>query len=362
MPTAADPASALPQALLDRLKTEVMDAGLCVACGACLGLCPHIIFYDGQVAAPDECGLAEGRCYDLCPQALEPGPEARRQALLAAAGQEMSPPSPPLGPYTAAWQARATAPDLAERGQYGGVVSTLVLLALESGLIGEAVLTRAGLRGAPGGVRVRDRAGVLAAAGSVYAAGGSLMALNQALAEEADHRLGVVGLPCQALAAASMKAHPAYPAAAARLGLVIGLFCTWNLPARGLRRLLEQEGISGPVKKYDIPPPPAEVFVVETEAGVKEIPLAKVRELTLAGCALCPDMTAELADLSVGAVEGRPGWNTVLVRTPAGAELWDLAQARGLVEVEPVAEDSLEHLRTAAAGKYARAQAAWKER
>jgi coenzyme F420 hydrogenase subunit beta len=346
-------------AQLDRLKTEVLDAGLCVACGACVGLCPHLIFHDGLVAAPDDCGLSQGRCYDLCPQALEPGQEAKRNELHSLRGQKLE---PPLGPYRAAWQAKATATDLEGKVQYGGVVSTLTALALEQGLIDEAVLTQAGKRGAPQGARVRDRAGVLTAAGSLYAAGGSLQALNLALAEDAGHKLGLVGLPCQALAAASMKAHPDYPAAAQRLGLVIGLFCTWNLSARGLRALLAAEDVGGPVKKYDIPPPPAEIFVVETDAGTKEIPLTKVREKTLPGCALCPDMTAELADISVGAVEGRPGWNTVLVRSEVGETLLNEADKLGLITLEEPARESLDHLRMAAEGKRARTAAAWKER
>jgi coenzyme F420 hydrogenase subunit beta len=188
------------------------------------------------------------------------------------------------------------------------------------------------------------------------------MALNQALAEEKDHCLLLVGLPCQALAAASMKAHPRYPAAGERLALVIGLFCTWNLPVRGLRALLQEEGISGPVEKYDIPPPPAQVFWVKTPQGEFEVPLDRVREKTLAGCALCPDMTAELSDISVGALEGRPGWNTVLVRTLRGAELLAQAQKQGLVLLEPAEEASLEHLRASAQAKRRRAQAAWRQR
>jgi coenzyme F420 hydrogenase subunit beta len=348
-----------PAARLDRLKSEVLDAGLCVACGACVGLCPHLLFYDGRVAAPDDCGLAQGRCYDICPQALEPGQEARRKELHSLAGQE---PAPPLGPYLAIWQAKANSPDLAGKVQYGGVVSELMSLALDTGMVGETVLTKTGQRGAPEGARARDRAGVLEAAGSIYAAGGALASLNQALAEDSGHKLGLVGLPCQALSAAAMKAHPDYPAAAQRLGLVIGLFCTWNLPARGLRALLAAEGVGGPVKKYDIPPPPAEVFLVETASDSKEIPLAKVREKTLPGCALCPDMTAELADLSVGAVEGRPGWNTLIVRTPLGQSLVDEAAKQGLLTLEEPAQESIEHLRGAAEGKRGRAVAAWKER
>lgn len=357
MATAAQvPAS---QACLDRLVSQVIAPGLCVACGACLGLCPHLIFLDGQVAAPDPCGLDQGRCLELCP--LDPGrdPASRRRELHAALGSAYE---PPLGPVLEAWQGRAVAPDLQGKVQYGGVVSELLSLALEEGLVGEAVVTVPGERGAPQGGRARSRAEVLAAAGSIYAGGGALGELNRALAQEASHPLAVVGLPCQVLATASMKAHPRYPAAAQRLGLVIGLFCTMNLPARGLRSLLQEEGVEGPVVKSDFPPPPAGIYQVWTQEGYHEVDIEKVRDIRFAGCAYCPDLTAELADLSVGAREGQPGLNTILVRTPAGAELIKRAMGLGRLELEPAAGESLEHLREAARNKRARAEQALKER
>lgn len=351
--------SATPAAAsLECLRAQVLDAGLCVACGACVGLCPHLVFYDGQVAAPDACGLGDGRCLDLCPQAPQAAFDQKRQDLLAGQGR---PWQGPLGPMQEACWARSLETDLAGKAQYGGVVSTLVSLALQEGLIGEAVLTQAGQRGAPEGARARSRAEVLACAGSIYSAGAGLSALNQALAELEDHPLGVVALPCQSLGAAAMAAHPRY-ARASRLALVIGLFCTLNLSARGLRQVLAQAGVVDPVLKADFPPPPAGVMEITTHAGTTAIPLDKVYPVMLKGCAQCPDLTAEMADISVGAAEGLPGWNTVIVRSPRGRQLMNLALAKGLLETQPVPAQSWEHLSTAAANKRARAQAAAKER
>jgi coenzyme F420 hydrogenase subunit beta len=356
--TSALAASPPAAASLDRLKAQVLDPGWCVACGACVGLCPYLVLHDGQVAAPDACGLPTGRCLDICPQAPEPDPDQKRTHLLDALGR---PQAEPLGPVRGAWWARALAPDLTGRVQYGGVVSALVALALTEGLIDEAVLTQAGLRGAPEGVRVRERAEVLAAAGSIYTAGGALSALNQALAEPAQHALGLVGLPCQVLAAASMAAHPRYPQAS-RLKLIVGLFCTLNLSVRGLRGVLKDAGVDEPVTRADFPPPPAGVLEVTTRRGATAIPLDDVRPVVLKGCGLCPDLTSELADLSVGAAEGRPGWNTILVRSDQGGRLLELAQRQGLLELEQMPRESWEHLSTAAANKRSRARAAWKER
>lgn len=358
MSEAAPNRPAAPPSGLDRLRREVLDQGLCVACGACLGLCPHLVLFDGQVAAPDVCGLASGRCYDLCPQALEPGPEVRRQALRQAGG---APWSEALGPVQAAHWARAAAPELRQRAQYGGVVSTLAALALEMGLVREMIVTQAGENGAPEGARVGDREGALASAGSIYAAGGALMQLNQALAEEAGHALGLVGLPCQAAAAFNLRRHPDH-AGRQRLALVIGLFCTLNLSARGLKKVLDQAGIAEPPLRADFPPPPAGVLSVTTRRGIQDIPLDQVRPAVLAGCACCPDLTAEAADIAVGAAEGEPGWNTVLVRNAAGARLWAEAVARGLVQTKPVPEATWSHLGGAAEAKRNRGLKAGKER
>ncbi len=343
---------------LARLRAEVLDPGLCVACGACLGICPHLIFHDGRVAAPDACGLDSGRCLDLCPQAIAPGPEARRQELAQASD---APWWPELGPVRQAVWARATAADLVGQVQYGGVVSTLAALALELGLVGEMVLTQAGLDGAPEGARVTDRAGVLAAGGSIYAAGAGLMQVNQALASDESHPLGLVGLPCQAWGARALRAHPNYPAAR-RLQLVIGLFCTLNLDLRRLRAVLDQAGVDQPILRADFPPPPAGVLELTLPGGLRQIPLDDIRPTVLAGCALCPDLSAEAADLSVGAAEGQAGWNTVLVRSAVGEKLWAEALARGLVEIQPLPEETRGHLLGAAQAKRQRGLMAGKER
>ncbi len=342
----------------DQLVQQVIAPGLCVACGACLGLCPHYLFMDGRVAAPDKCDLAEGRCLELCPVALEQDPAPRRAGLAADLGLEME---PPMGPVLAAWQGRAQAPALKGKAQYGGVVTELLSLALEEDLVSEAVLTTSGKKGAPQGVLAKTRDEVLAAAGSIYAGGGALGELNRALASEDQHALALVGLPCQVLAAAAMKTHPRYEAAKERLGLVIGLFCTMNLPARELRNLLSDEGVEGPVLKSDFPPPPAGIYQVWTEDGYHEVDIEKLRDIRFSGCGLCPDLTAEFTDLSVGACEGRPGLDTILVRSQAGADLVQRALEAGRLELEPADEESMEHLREAAANKRQRAAEAKQE-
>jgi coenzyme F420 hydrogenase subunit beta len=66
-------------------------------------------------------------------------------------------------------------------------------------------------------------------------------------------------------------------------------------------------------------------------------------------------MTAEFSDLSVGAVEGIPGWNTVILRTAKGQELLEEAKKAKMIEVSDVPRANLKHLQEAALLKKKRA-------
>ena len=72
-------------------------------------------------------------------------------------------------------------------------------------------------------------------------------------------------------------------------------------------------------------------------------------------------MTAELSDLSVGTVEGKEGWNTVIVRTAMGQDLLRRAKKAGTIETKSLPKDNLDHLIEASLLKKRRALDALKE-
>lgn len=146
-----------------------------------------------------------------------------------------------------------------------------------------------------------------------------------------------------------------------RIGLKMGLFCTWALDYRKVNHYLMRIGTGTPIQKYDIPPPPAQVFLVLTERGWKEFPLEEIRPFIQEGCSLCQDMTAEWADISVGTVEGMEGWNTVVVRSDTGSELLGEAIEEGVLEIDELPEENLEHLREASHNKRKRGHLAKEE-
>lgn len=330
------------------LVKDIHEKEICVACGACVDLCPYFKAHRGKIAMLFPCDLSSGRCYAFCPKAEVDLDGLSRHFWKKSYGGDS------LGRYLKIMTARSTLKAPGMMFQAGGTVSSIISFALEEDLIDAAVLTdREGLTPVP---RVITRSSQVAScASSKYTAASTVSSFNQAV-RNGYSRIGVVGTPCQMTALAQMRMNPLGrddffdPAA-----LTVGLFCTWALDTRAFVEFLSQRLEPGAVRKMDIPPPPAEKMVLQTENGDIEIPLSRIRQLVPKGCLLCPDMTAEWADISVGVLESDPTRNTVLVRTERGMEFIDRAIEKGWIEAGPMPEENREHLSFAAENKRRRA-------
>jgi len=330
------------------LLEDVLQRSLCVACGACVDLCPYFKTHRGRTSMLFPCNLPTGRCYAYCPKA-----EVDLDALSNRRwGQPYQ--TSPLGPYREILVARAGRRMPGRGFQAGGTVTALMTLAMKEGVIESAVLTdREELVPVPRWAKsVED---VLACASSKYTAAPTLAAFNRAV-REGSAQIGVVGTPCQTLALTRMRSNPLNrPEFSDPVALVVGLFCTWALDTRAFISLVSKHVDAGKVTKMDIPPPPAELFLIETGEERIQIPLDEVRPLVPEGCLLCPDMTSEWADVSVGVLEGEPKWNTVIVRTELGSQILERASHEGWLETKELPEENLVHLKGAAGNKKKRA-------
>ncbi|MCF8033034.1 MAG: Coenzyme F420 hydrogenase/dehydrogenase, beta subunit C-terminal domain [Desulfarculaceae bacterium] len=336
------------------LVEQVQEAGLCIGCGSCVELCPYFRSHNGKTVVLHDCDLEQGRCHAWCPKA-ELDLEELSQALWGKPYRFTG-----VGPHLALTAAKA-GPALGEGAfQSGGTVSALLAAALDQGMIQGAVLTgREGLEPLPTLARSLDE--IKACAGSKFTAAPTLAAFNRAQAQGAEG-LAVVATPCQGAALAQRrldKVNPDAPTGPAEL--VVGLFCNWGLDPQGLMRFLGQKVNPETIKAMDIPPPPAGVLTVETTEGTLEIPLDEIRGFIPPACAICPDMTSEWADVSVGMLEGRPGWNTLVVRSEKGRALAEAAADKGWLVLEEMPADMREHLAGAAEAKRARALGAAQE-
>ncbi len=329
-----------------QLQAEVLDRDLCSLCGACVGMCPYLIAYKGRVVPLDECKISEGRCYAFCPR-TPTDLDLLSESVFGAPYDAGA-----IGTVKEVVIARAASDGVRSRAQYGGTVSALASFALDEGLIDSAVLTSSDHDILPGGLLARDAEQVLGCARSNFVAAPTLAAFNQEAGREDVRNIAVVATPCQALALAKMRASPLENRNNIdKLALVIGLFCTWALRYQEFVRFLAEKVPLDRISRFDIPPPPANMFEVFSDSSSLSIPLDDVRRFVRPTCNLCLDMTAEFADISVGAAEGVSGWNTVIIRSDRGKELLEAAHSKGAIEVDALPEENLAHLKEASLGK-----------
>jgi len=331
------------------LLEDVINNGLCTLCGACAGACPYLVSYQGRIVVLDECTLSEGQCYQYCPRTRADMDALSQEVFGQPYGEEE------IGTTKEVLMSRSADTRVLEKAQYGGTVTTLLSLAMDEGLINTAVLTRETEDKMPVPFLARSPEEVLEGAGSNYMVCPVLEGYNRIPADSVE-RVGMVVTPCQGLAVSKMKLiPPQHRPSSDNIGLVIGLFCTWALSQESFGRFLRDSLNLAKIKKFDIPPPPANRLDVYTLAGRVSFPLDQIREFKMPTCSYCLDMTSEFADVSVGSVEGVEGWNTVIIRTDTGADLVKLARDRGMLETAALPEENLKHLKEAALLKKKRA-------
>lgn len=332
------------------LVSEVIDVGLCALCGACASSCPYLVYYKGRIVLLDSCARTdEVQCYEYCPRTYIDMDEISQKLFGTSYSEDE------IGNAQEVLMARSTDVSIRGKAQYGGVVTTLLSLALTEGFIEGTVLTKTSDDKTARPFLARSAAELLQCTGSSYMACPVLERYNQ-IPKDDGNKLGIVTMPCQALAVAKMKVNP--PQNRASIGnvkLVIGLFCTWALSPDKFYQFLQENLDLSKVEKFDIPPPPANRLDVFTVSGRISFPLEQIRKFAMPTCAYCLDMTSEFADVSVGSVEGIDGWNTVIIRTEIGAELMKTAKKKGKLQIDKLPSANLAHLKEASLLKKRRA-------
>lgn len=331
----------------NQLIEQVRDRGLCVGCGACVGLCPYFKAYKGKVAITFSCDRDQGRCFAHCPR-TDVDYNALSKLIFNKPYE-----SHDLGTCISIKAAKAGTGFKYAGFQNGGTVSALMACAMEEKLIDCAVVTESEHL-IPTPRIATDVRGILGASSTKYMAAPTVSKVNEAMTRGFE-KIGVVGTPCQMTAIAQIKTNPLHREDFKdTTALLIGLFCTWAVDTRTFIGLVSQQTDITHVTGMEIPPPPAEVFILRTQDKDIEIPLEKIRQIIPKGCAMCPDMTCEWSDVSVGAFEGKPGWNTLIIRTPKGENLVNTAVSKGFLEIENFPGQNLAHLTAGAANKKSR--------
>lgn len=331
------------------LFPEVITSGLCTGCAACVIACPHDVIGYQHVAGgytpfhleeedgPAGCGHGDRGC-TLCTRACPRFRAWEPELDTFLFGRERTA-AEVSGISKDVVLARATDPELAEVGQDGGLVSAILIYALESGLIDAALVSYlegdgSTWRAIPGVARTRDD--VIRSAGSRYTYSANTLAYPDA-AEAGAERIALVGMSCQSSAPPTLKVRKAGKVAR-RISLNIGLLCSKTFDDRIFEDLLEAKyGLArAEIKKMNIK---GRLQIWCHDGRYVEVPLKECHEFTREGCKMCPDFAAEHADISTGGIGAFNDWTLTVIRTDVGRELMDGMLAAGLVDVRPGDDD-----------------------
>ncbi|MDL2269868.1 Coenzyme F420 hydrogenase/dehydrogenase, beta subunit C-terminal domain [Desulfosarcina sp. OttesenSCG-928-A07] len=319
------------------LKRDVLQKGLCTLCGACMDGCPYLKNIADHLVMPFQCSAGEGRCLAVCPCLPTDWEDVRKRFLGDSAAD------PDIGVIAGVYKVRAKHP--ISRCQNGGTVSALLAYGMDAGLGESALLTRSSGGLEPEPFWAKSPEDIQEAAGSKYFAAGSLRLLNDRH-RQWDKPVMVVGRPCQIRALRKIQIHEQSTGHTSPV-LSIGLFCTWQL-SWSFGDFLAQEFPGKKVQRIAISLQGLEVDFGE---GPQPVSMDGVRAHMRSACHYCLDMTAELADIAVGAFEQEAGWNTLIVRSKAGMDWFEGAKNRGDLLVAAYPEAELQRLKAAAHNK-----------
>jgi coenzyme F420 hydrogenase subunit beta len=347
--TADPPAKQRWKAQWAELFSEVVTSGLCTGCAGCVISCPHdVLGYDDAHGVykpfhleaelgPGDCGHGQRGCTSCtraCPRFR--GWEEETDTFMF--GRERLP-EEVAGQSKDIFLARATDPQVHEHGQDGGLVSAILLWALENDRIDAALVSYlegdgTTWKAVPGVARTREE--ILAASGSRYTYSANTLAYTDAT-EGGAERLALVGMGCQSSIPGVMRSRKAGKPGR-RMALSIGLLCSKTFDDAIFPELFEAKyGLArADIVKMNI----KGVFQLWMRDGsYHEVPLKECHGWTREGCKTCPDFAAEHADISTGGIGAFNDWTLTLVRTDAGRDIIDGMLADGVIETRPGDDD-----------------------
>ena len=340
---------------------RVVAGDLCAGCGLCAGLAPAA--FAMETRAP---GYSRPRQLAPVDAAVERKIAAACPGAIVAPWQDAPQRHPYWGPSYRVLTGHATDPAVRHAGSSGAVLTALAIQALETGMV-ERVLHVVADPAHPTRniVHASDTAaGVLAGAGSRYAASSPLADIDRLLGE--GWRFAFIGKPCDVSALRQLARLD--PRVDALIPLKLAFFCAGVPSHDGADRIVREMGLD-----------PAELTAFRyrgngwpglTRAETRDGRVGEMRYADSWGgqlskevqfrCKICPDAVGGVADIAAADAwygddggypefDERDGRSLIMTRTPTGDALLDSALARGVVAVDPLAICEIDRMQPAQA-------------
>ena len=310
------------------LEAEIIDKGECTACGACITACPdsHIKLIQNKPKRPKRTMDCVGchTCYDACYM-------LRHELMKTIEGRTIGwGTKESIGLYKRVVTARTKNARIERTCQNGGIVTTLLLYALDSGAIdGALVVGRDGW--APIACVAKTRDEIILSAGTKYGVVPVLKALRAAVVDHGLSKICVVGSPCHIQSVRYLQ-HKGLPLASP-VKLTVGLFCRENYEYACIAEKVRAKKMDiDQIDKLDV----SDEFNIYAGGRKLSLPITEVKSCVPRHCLVCQDFAAELADIAIGSGGSAEGWSTVIIRTEEGDRIFSGMEQEGLIEAKGI--------------------------
>jgi len=341
----------------DTIASVVRD-GLCTGCGTCVALCPKEAIeltlnekkgiYIPQLNEEkcNNCGI----CYKVCP-----GHEVDFKSLnLEIFGRE--PVDILIRNYLNYYIGHSTEYDIRYNSAAGGLITQLLIFALEEGIIDGALVTRMEKNKPlePEPFIARTREDIIEASKSKYCPVPANTALKEILKSKEGEKFAVVGLPCHIHGI--RKAEQINKKLKEKIVLHLGLLCSIN------RNFLSQEYL---LKQFNVKKEDVVKFDYRGEGWIggmmitlkngnkiySPLPIYWSQMLRLyfipLRCTLCSDQSCELSDVSFGDIwlpefrDDKIGTSVIISRTETGDKILNMMKSKNKISLNKIKRDKL---------------------
>ena len=316
----------------DSLVPKVIESRKCVSCGACIVACPFncLEYAEEKPNLIKECKNC-GICAKVCPRYEWSLSEAEELAF-----RRKRKPKEEYGVCHRLLIAQAKNKLVSKVCQDGGVVTALLLFALETKIIDGAVVSEIDLKRPfyPIPKLATNAQDLLKAAGTRYSWSPNILALYDVVNQKKNN-VAFVGTPCHIRALRKIQI-TRLKKLTNPLKFFIGLMCSESFAYKELMENYIQKKLDinlRHIKKINI----KGKMIVTTDTEVTTIPLKEVKQYAQASCHFCKDFSSELADISVGGL-GLEGWTFIIIRSEKGEKLISNAEKAGFIITKPVEE------------------------